>query len=296
MLILADDYRDLRAESWSPLPTKLRRDGQRCDWSAANGRGLPVGSFLEGADLARDGTLYCVDIPFGRIFTVSPAGTWDVVAEYDGWPNGLKVQADGRLLVADCKNGLVEIDVASGTPSMLLTHRLSQNFLGLNDLQIADDGAIWFTDQGQTGLHDPSGRVYRWDCKGVPQCVLDRLPSPNGLRVSADNSELFVGVTRDNAVWRAPLRGDFQPTKVGRFAMFYGPIGPDGLDVDAEQRVWVCLPGGDAVWVLSPRGEVLMRVRFPAGASPTNLVLDEEHGLAYFTCAGAQAIFRVAYR
>lgn len=296
MLVTSDDYLELGAQCWTELPGHWRRDGLPCDWSIANGRGLPVGSFLEGPDLAADGTLYCVDIPFGRIFSVSPAGGWSLVAEYEGWPNGLKVQADGRLLVADHRIGLVEIDPWSGTPTPLLTHRHSQRFLGLNDLQIAQDGAVWFTDQGQTGLQDASGRVYRWVRGEAPTCVLDGLPSPNGLRVSADGGELFVAVTRDNSVWRAPLRQVTQPTKVGRFAMFYGPVGPDGLHVDSAHRVWVCLPGADTIWVLNRKGEVNARVRFPAGAMPTNLVLDEANRRAYVTCSGLQAIFTIGLR
>lgn len=295
MLIPADEYRVLNADCWAALPDELRRDGVTSEWAAANAR-APVASFLEGPDLAGDGTLYCVDIPFGRIFAVSPSARWRVVCEYDGWPNGLKVQRNGRLLVADHKHGIVEVDATTGERTTLLSRRNAQSFLGVNDLHVAADGAVWFTDQGQTGLHDPSGRVYRWMRDESLTCVLDGLPSPNGLRVSADGQEFFVAVTRDNSIWRAPLKGAMQPTKVGRFAMFYGPVGPDGMHLDAEQRIWVCLPGGDAVWVLNPRGEAVMRIRFPDGAFPTNLVLDEAQGWAYVTCAGAHAIFRVSYR
>lgn len=295
MLVAADDYRELQAVEWSALPASWRLDGRVTEWADAN-VGAPVGSFLEGPDFAPDGSLWCVDIPHGRIFSVSPQGEWRLACRYDAWPNGLKVQGDGSLIVADHRHGLIEIDPRTGRRRELLARRHSQGFIGLNDLHLAADGAVWFSDQGQSGLHDPSGRVYRWSRSGAPDCVLDRLPSPNGLRLSADGRTLWVAVTRDNAVWRAPLVGAAaQPSKVGRFASFYGPVGPDGLHLDAAGRLWVCLPGADTVWVLDMRGELRLRVRFPAGALPTNVALDERRGRACFTCSGLQAIWCVDF-
>ncbi|MGY3509721.1 SMP-30/gluconolactonase/LRE family protein [Bradyrhizobium lupini] len=73
----------------------------------------------------------------------------------------LKVAPDGRLLVSDYINGLLELDPQRGTIRPLLGHRNSESFRGCNDLHIATKGDIYFTDQGQTGLHDRTGRVFR---------------------------------------------------------------------------------------------------------------------------------------
>lgn len=295
MLVTATSYKELTASHWSSLPDGLVRRGISCEWSDANRRGTGMMNFLEGPDLTSEGRLVCVDIPAGRILSVSPRGEWDVVCEYPGWPNGLKVQADGRLLVADHKNGLVEVDPATATVTPLLGHRHSQQFLGLNDLHVAGDGTVWFTDQGQTGLHDPSGKVYRWTRGGALTCVLSGLPSPNGIRVSPDGRELYVAVTRDNSVWRAPLMASGEASKVGRFALFYGPVGPDGIHLDSSGRLWVCLPGADTIWVLTPQGEVTRRVRFPQGSLPTNLVVDPLEHIVYVTCSGANAVFTLPF-
>ena len=45
---------------------------------------------------------------------VSPDAEWDVVAEYDGWPNGLAIHKDGRIFIADHKRGIMALDAASG--------------------------------------------------------------------------------------------------------------------------------------------------------------------------------------
>src|SRR5687768_13489945 len=71
---------------------------RRNAWTDANRGGEAVGCFLEGPSFDRDGNLYVTDIPFGRVFRISPDGAdWTQVAEYDGWPNGLKIHKDGRI-------------------------------------------------------------------------------------------------------------------------------------------------------------------------------------------------------
>src|SRR5207245_4217091 len=82
------------------------------------------------------------------------------MTEYEGWPNGLKVGADGRVLVADYMHGIMELDVKSATMRPRLTSRNSESFRGCNDLHLASNGAVYLTDQGQTGLHPHTERAY----------------------------------------------------------------------------------------------------------------------------------------
>lgn len=98
---------DRATEVFSRLPNEFWREGDS-DWVRANKPGQQVASFLEGPSFDRDGNLYVTDIPYGRIFRVSPAGEWELVIEYDGWPNGLKIHRDGRLFIADYKHGILE--------------------------------------------------------------------------------------------------------------------------------------------------------------------------------------------
>ena len=292
MLVTAPGFRELAVTPFALVPLHLK-PAEPNEWVQLNRRGSSTFTFLEGPVIMPDGALYCVDIPGGRILHIDTAGEWSVVCAYEGWPNGMKLLPDGDLLVADARRGLVRVDPAKGTAKAVLTHATTQGFLGLNDLHVSADGAVWFTDQGQTGLHDPSGRVYRW-FEGELRCVLDRLPSPNGLRVSADGTELYVAVTRDNSIWRAPLTAYGQPTKVGRFASFYGPTGPDGIHIDHRGLLWVCVPGGDAVWVLNRKGEVVARAAFADGAFPSNLAIDKTGQRVLVTCSGEEAIYSIS--
>lgn len=253
------------------MPDKYRRTGVRSLWADVNQGGRLVDSFLEGPVFDEAGNLYVTDIPFGRVFCISPKGEWDEVAQWDGEPNGMKFLSAGQLLVTDYKNGLVVLDIASGQVRPYLERRNSERFKGVNDLVFDSRGNLYFTDQGQTGLHDPTGRVYRLGVDGRLDMLLSNVPSPNGIVLSNDERFLFVAATRGNCVWRMPLLADGSVSKVGQFFTSYGPSGPDGLAMDEGGRLLVANPGLAYVWVLGPRAEPEVVLTGKPGASLTNL-------------------------
>jgi gluconolactonase len=256
----------------------------RTDWADANRPGQPTDCFIEGPAFDASGHLYIVDIPFGRIFKVAPDGSWSLVTEYDGWPNGLKVHPDGRVLVADYRHGIMELDPKTGRMQKLLAARNSESFRGCNDLHIAANGDIYFTDQGQTGLHDPTGRVYRLSPDGRLDCLIDAGISPNGLVLDLSGTVLFVAMTRDNAVWRVPLMTDGGVAKVGRFCSTFGTSGPDGLTMDKAGRLFVAHASLGHVFVFEPNGELIARIKSCAGASCTNVAIGgDNHDRLYVT-------------
>jgi gluconolactonase len=91
---------------------------------------IPDARLLEGPSFDRAGDLYVVDIPSGRVFRVGPDGRPEKVAEYDGEPNGLKIRRDGRLFIADHKQGLLLLDPASGRVTVALDRPYAERFKG----------------------------------------------------------------------------------------------------------------------------------------------------------------------
>ncbi len=257
-------------ETFSTVPGKFRSKG-RTVWADANQGGREIDSFLEGPAFDDKGNLYVTDIPYGRIFRVDPKGDWDLVAQWDGEPNGMKFISANRLVVTDYKNGLMEVDTLSGEVKPYFSRRNTESFRGVNDLTISTKGDIYFTDQGQTGLHDPTGRVYRLRKDGQLDLLLTNVPSPNGIVLSPDEKFLFVAATRGNCVWRMPVQADGSVSKAGQFFTSYGPSGPDGLAMDRDGRLLVANPGLAYVWVLNHRAEPVQVLRGPAGHSLTNL-------------------------
>jgi gluconolactonase len=281
------------AELYTSMPDRYRRRSTDAAWVCANRRGAVTHSFLEGPVFDWAGTLYVTDIPFGRIFRIDADGSWELVVEYDGEPNGMKFRGEHELVVADYRRGLLTVDVRNGRVDDLLGRRNSESFKGVNDLTIDSAGAIYFTDQGQTGLHDPTGRVYRLQPDGKLDLLLSNVPSPNGVVLSNDERVLFVAATRGNCVWRAPLQEDGGVSKVGQFFTSHGPSGPDGLAMDHAGRLIVCNPGLGYAWVLNSRGEPEAVVRSQHGTALTNVALaGSEPQVAYFTESSGGHILR----
>lgn len=258
-------------ELFSAMPEKFRQTGLRSEWADVNQGGRLADSFLEGPVFDTHGNLYVTDIPFGRVFRIDPKGEWDLVAQWDGEPNGMKFLSDTELLVTDYKNGLMRLNIQTGQVKSFLERRNSESFKGVNDLVLDARGNVYFTDQGQTGMHDPSGRVYRLSPDGKLDLLLTNVPSPNGIVLSPDERFLFVAATRGNAVWRMPLLSDGSVSKVGQFFTSYGPSGPDGLAMDESGRLLVANPGLAYVWVLSHWAEPEEILTGPKGASLTNM-------------------------
>lgn len=226
--------------------------------------------FLEGPSFDRTGNLYVVDVPFGRIFKVSPAGEWSLACEYDGEPNGLKIHKDGRIFVADRKHGLMVLDAASGKIETLIAGESKERFKGLNDLVFASNGDLYFTDQGQTGLHDPSGRVYRYSASGKLDCLVDTVPSPNGIVMSPQEKALYVAVTRANAIWVMPFDEDDKVSKAGIFVQLPS-AGPDGLAMDEKGNLAVAHPGTGLVWLYDRRGAPAYQITSCASSMTVNM-------------------------
>lgn len=256
---------------FTTLPDRFRRRDQRTVWADANQGGRRIDSFLEGPVFDPAGNLYVTDIPYGRVFRIDRKGAWDLAGEWDGEPNGMKFLGDNELLITDYKNGLVVLDLREGRVRPYLARRNTESFRGVNDLTFDSQGNLYFTDQGQTGLHDPTGRVYRLGRDGRLDLLLGNVPSPNGIVLSPDEKFLFVAATRGNCVWRMPLQADGSVAKAGQFFTSHGPSGPDGLAMDQAGQLLVANPGLAYVWVLNRLGEPVEILRGPSGHSLTNL-------------------------
>lgn len=255
------------------LPDNLRRPGKYSDWGYNNQFGHKPDSFLEGPSFDRDGNLWVVNIPFGQVLCISSGGDWEVAIEYDGNPNGLKVHRDGQIFIADYKYGIMRLDPSTGAISEHRTRIRTEPFRGCNDLHFATNGDLYFTDQGQSDMQRPDGRVFRLTPEDELECLIDCGVSPNGLVLNKAENLLFVGMTRACQVWHIPLPPDGGPYyKVGVFQQLSGgPGGPDGMCLDEEGNLYVTHVGLGVIWVFSPSGIPLYRINSCQGAKMTNL-------------------------
>ena len=276
----------IETEVFAEVPQRLRKRGTPPERLAAGKSPTPAGCFLEGPAFDRAGNLYVVDLAFGRIFLITEKGEFQIVAEYEGEPNGLAIHKDGRVFIADHKLGILSLQDGKIVPVVSRYHQ--QGFKGVNDLTFDANGNLYFTDQGVTDLADPSGCVYRYTADGVLHRLANRIPSPNG--IVFEKNLLYVAVTRANAVWRLPFAPDGTVVRMGVYLQLSGGRGPDGMALDESGGLAVAHPDMGAVWIFSHRGEPLYRVQSCASDMVTNLAY---HGNEiYITDSGSGSILR----
>ncbi|WP_108660028.1 SMP-30/gluconolactonase/LRE family protein [Acuticoccus kandeliae] len=245
--------------------------GEPSEWRDGQPGHQPEHSLLEGPAFDRAGNLWCVDIAYGRLFRVSSDGAFEVMLTYDGEPNGLAFHEDGRLFIADYRNGIMVFDPATGRITPFMQRHHLERLKAVNDLTFSSTGDLYFTDQGMTGLHDPTGRVFRVRPGQSPELLLSNVPSPNGLVLSPDDNVLYVAVTRANAIWRVPLLPDGGVAKVGNFIQLSGGQGPDGIAIDRDGGLVICHIGLGTIWHMTPAGEPQRRIVSPLGSHTTNV-------------------------
>jgi len=200
--------------------------------------------------------------------------------------NGMALAPDGRLLV--CEQGSISrlaalslVDRATGATEMLVAGYDGRPLSSPNDVVVARDGAVWFTDPSYghlQGFRPPpalADAVYRYDpARTEIAVVADGFDKPNGLAFSPDERTLYVG---DSGAIHAP--DDYDPERSRGLAAFdvtggrlerrraFGdpvPGFPDGLKVDAAGRVYVSCTTG--VRVLGVGGKLLGEIAVPGGA------------------------------
>jgi gluconolactonase len=213
--------------------------------------------------------------------------------DYDGAPNGLASSDDGRtVIIADGTRGLIWAEQSGGglSPTRSLESWQGDPFLGLNDLIVVDDGSILLTDQGMSGLQDPSGRVLHLAPDGEETVLLGDIPSPNGLALRPGSNELLLAVTRDNAIWRVPYDESLKAFRVGRWVQLSGGIGPDGVALGDRGELYVAHLGLGVVWVIDERGRIVSNFESPEGVRVTNVAYSPDESIIYVTEADTGSV------
>ncbi|MBI2481682.1 MAG: SMP-30/gluconolactonase/LRE family protein, partial [Planctomycetia bacterium] len=161
--------------------------------------------FAEGPAFDRDGNLFVVNYRgngnIGRITKDGTASVWcvlDALTPIEGQrsqANGLKVDSEGRLVVADAGGGRLLRISADGKSGQVLADRWNgARFNSINDVALDTKGNIYFSDPGGSNAENPIGSVYRFDIgTNAITRLATNLAFPNGLAVTVDQQHLCVG-------------------------------------------------------------------------------------------------------
>ena len=238
--------------AWDPPPApKLsgpyepNRSLATVEWLA---RGVGVGP--EAVAVDRLGRIHA-GVKDGRILRLSPDGTQvETIARTGGRPLGLAFDSEGNLFVADAVKGLISISTG-GSQSVLATEEGGVPFGFTDDVDVADDGTVYFSDASSKYSvgqyredvleHRPHGRLFSYDrqSKKVYRVVGD-LYFANGVAVSGDQSFVLVCETsmyRVTRYWRAGPRQGTHDVFIDNLPGF-----PDNITFSRERGIfWLAL-------------------------------------------------------
>lgn len=203
-------------------------------------------------DVTRDANgFFYTGMQDGRILRFPAEGDQsELFVNTGGRPLGMQFDAQGNLIVADAFKGLLSI-TPSGNITVLTDSINGQKMLFPDDLDIAADGTIWFTDASQRfdqhhWINDfweaqPTGRLLSYDPLTNQTTVrLSNLRFANGVALGADDAFVLVNETIAARIWRLWLKGP----KAGQREIFCDglPGYPDNLSFNESDTFWVALP------------------------------------------------------
>jgi len=222
--------------------------------------------------------LYWSDVPNRRLLQWHPDdGRVTVAIDGTYFMNGNALGADGRLVHCEHGRRCISRSNGDGTVEPIVTHFEGRRLNSPNDLTVAADGAIWFTDP-TFGLLMPNHRsVYRFDLASRELRRMADFEQPNGLCFSPDGRTLYVsdtalslneipgpqtGSTHEIQAFDVAADG----TLSGRRLFCHTDHGyPDGFAVDA--RGWMWTTAEDGIHVIAPDRTPLGYIPAPAVCS-----------------------------
>jgi gluconolactonase len=184
--------------------------------------------------------------------------------ENAGRANGLYVDKFGNLIAcADQDNQLWRITTQLDV-EILVADIDGGKLNGPNDVWVAPDGGIFFTDpyyqRDYWARSEPeigSENVYYRSPNGSVSVLDDDLVKPNGIVGSADGSRLFVadiGASR-TYVYTRGIDGRFGDRRE------FAAMGSDGMTIDAQGNLYLT---GDGVTVFNASGERIQHIAVDA--------------------------------
>lgn len=236
--------------AWTPPPAPSLTGQYQQNTRLSQIQRLSLGDGHKPEDVAFDaeGRFYA-GFEDGRIMQAEPHGGFKVFANTEGRPLGLIFDKSGNLIVTDAIKGLLSID-KSGNKRVLATEADGAKFGCLNDLDVADDGTIYFTEASKKFPmsqfasdiieHQPNGRFLSYDpTTQKTRTLINGIYFANGVAVSPDQSFVLIAETGLYRVLKFWLSGP----KQGQHEVLIDnlPGFPDGISSNDRDKFWVAL-------------------------------------------------------
>ena len=251
--------------------------------------------FGEGPVWVPDGTpggpsLIVTSVPAGALYRVWPDDNrFEQLADTDGGATGAALAADGSILVT--QNGGMDfskLPIAAdypyreATPGLQLAtldgavrYLVDEGFHAPNDLVVAADGTVYFTDPPHYPPPDePVGRVMAYSRDGAVTVVANGFTYCNGIALDRDGSLVVVEL---RGFQRIQPGGDREwiVEKLGRG-------GGDGFCLDVEGNYYCAATVDHGVRVVDPQGKELDFLSLDGDGVTTNCCFGGADGRTLF--------------
>jgi len=206
-----------------------------------------------------DGRIYWLDIETGRLFRADHA-TLEHECFYQGpVTGGFTLQADGSLL-------LFEVDriarLEKNGERRVLVEGIDADMQRFNDV-IADPTGRVFA--GTIGKSDVSGGLYRIERDGRVSSLFKQTGIANGMGFTRDARHFYWTCSTTRRIFRFDY--ERETGALSNRVLFHRATDPndtpDGLTLDAEDRVYSARWGGSCVLRLDANGGVAERLPLP---------------------------------
>lgn len=169
---------------------------------------------------------------------------------------------------------------------------------GPNDLVIARNGTIYFTDPNGYDGSAPNGTIYRI-AGGKTSVFSAEITGPNGIVLSPDEKTLYVShnINADTAkIERWPLNPDGTHGAMSELTVIK-PCVADGMAVDKEGAMWLTCYSFGMAYRISAEGKTLASISTEQKAL-TNVVFGRAGAEAtlYFTSSDMARVTGYVYR
>jgi gluconolactonase len=220
------------------------------------------------------------DIPNNRILRWSPETGLSTFREPSNFSNGHTRDRQGRLVSCEHGSRRVTRTEYDGSITVIAETYDGKRLNSPNDVIVASDDAIWFTDphygiasdyEGTRSEQELPCNVYRVDAKsGEIRAVLTDFNCPNGLVFSPDEKRLYVADTgrmfsSDAQHIRAFDVGTDYALTGGDVFHVIEPGCADGMRVDEAGNVWSS--ARDGVHCIAPDGHRRGKILVPETVS-----------------------------
>lgn len=209
---------------------------------------LPSGVGAE--DIAYDGQqFFYTGLEDGRILKFTKDNDFSEFVNTQGRPLGMQFDENGNLIVADAVKGLLSISPA-GEITVLTDSVNGKTMKFVDDLDIAQDGSIWFSDASQRFGFDETmrdfieasmtGRLLSYNpATQKTQVEIDGLFFANGVALGPNAGFVLVNETGTGRIHRKWLKG----AKRGKTDYFVNalPGSPDNISFNGVDTYWVAI-------------------------------------------------------